>query len=1779
MKRNLLSTSATLVAAAMLAATFSPLAVADDQPVEPRSGVIDSIVFGDAPSEQAHDFAGSNTSVVDGVGDLTARVATPLTPAKNFLGELTFTVAVDPHAQNYLTLKTWGEDASAYKTVAFVDGEQIGYRAGSDWEALNFGTMGALADRFLFNTTMIPLESSQGRSEVQIILRSYSGLSGTATANSLPYYEAFTATEPQVQAMPRDASSYMPTTTAAPEWTEAQQLAKVDAYSAKLVSTFNALSTAADASATAKLSIERYKEDLRFYAESIQQSWSPANTSALKRAAVERILKSVDQYVTEYYGNVDKLAEGGHQSDWGGYYSILGEVLYIIEPLLTDEAIYGQARLNAFLAEPFVTGTVDGANSIAGVDANGGSLERKEAWERMLKASFDFSRSRLSYIYNQVLYTYEGAWKAGEGLRIIGSDAYEGKERAHQIALEALGAAPFLGEEVLVGPDGEDLDLYHDLFKHDNTFEATDDVKNIVMRGLASSKLDAEGQVVRRLPYGEHYTGLTDAGLTRENGYVGGYGESSNYLPNWFYRTLGHAGDESLNQAILKVALKNLNARAQTRYPGEDADGYRAMFEQQVIDDRTNAYPGRMAYGVEAGKGVALLYAGLEKYMVEHEAAYAGPEWEQSWAFARDAVGYAQQQLIDNQYFPTFDGSVLANYKYDLTLPDTYRYLTADRAGFTRFGTVSAGVVLPQTDLRRYTDAELAELGVERTDLAESSAWVDIDNLLVSARDGNTRIFANLAERNKGFSGSGRAHVQVDGYDQITQLATEGDLVFEDYILRPASYEDAIIFDRYTNADDRPLANAGELMPIAYQPGVGTVSRENYIGDTPYAGYPDLAVTRFGDYLMAVNTTRAVYGNERTKTVTLPPAFGGATVRDLVSGSELAVVDGSIQLAPRSAVVLVIGDTAKDTRPEAIDAITTVPGEGSVGLDWNPTDEAAGYTVARSASANGPFVTVASDVTTTAYLDTGVPVGTWYYTVAAGNEGGATVSKPVEAVVTAARTAAVAATGWRDDLIGSATAATVNVTGTGITIAGADGDGFADGDDNRALERFRPDSTVLVSRTLQGSGSVSADLSQLDGDEGGIILRDSLEGTGRYVYLGATADGSLELRTRSLDTRANLGLGKAGVDASGGAYPMSPSTIELEDLNVASTPQVKLIRDASSGLVTALSSADGVSWQRIATDNVPMPDAVNVGVTAPTQAQFAAVEVTKIEDGLAVPTVMQRDDQATIAWNKPKNAVAFDVYRTEDPALAGTDPRTGADGWTKILDDRYALNVTDAARTDSVSYAVVARFVDGSTQLGAATAAAAGEDIDDVLARAKALVDVDYTRGSFYVLTATIGRVEAALAEPTADRSALRTELYGALDLLRPRADAVKIDVLGAATVTTSHVGHAGSGPKDEVGKKIFDGSIATTLTLASANNAWVQVDLGTHPAALTKVRAYPQPNRADTIARLNNAQIQGSNNGSTWTTLGTFTGVTTAKWYEIEVTDASSYRYLRFAGAPGSSASVTELEYYTPQLDRSLVDVLLSEVQSLDGAVYTEQSWSSLDSAVDAAQALSATATQDEVDAAAAAIIAAREALVLREVEPAGPATTAPGVGSLSNTSGWATGLADGNFDVRMNLWWGSNATRYELYENGVLIATTRLTDATPAAQSVSTPIRGKVNGSYVYTGVLTNRHGSTSTSSTTVVVTAAAPGTGVLSHDNWSGTGSYSVTFNLWWGTNGSSYRLYENDVLVDSRSLTPASPNAQSVTTSVAGKPAGTYVYRAELENPAGTTETAPITVTVK
>jgi len=193
--------------------------------------------------------------------------------------------------------------------------------------------------------------------------------------------------------------------------------------------------------------------------------------------------------------------------------------------------------------------------------------------------------------------------------------------------------------------------------------------------------------------------------------------------------------------------------------------------------------------------------------------------------------------------------------------------------------------------------------------------------------------------------------------------------------------------------------------------------------------------------------------------------------------------------------------------------------------------------------------------------------------------------------------------------------------------------------------------------------------------------------------------------------------------------------------------------------------------------------------------------------------------------------------------------------------------------------------------------------------------------------------------------------------------------------------------------------------------------------------------------------------------------------------------------------------------------------------------------------------------------------------------APTAPGKATLSSTSGHTSGLHDGNYTVNMNLWHGTPGSFYRLYENGVLVAAHVPTTLSPTSQTAETVFTDKPNGTYVYRAELINSHGVVSTNTTTVKVTDAAPGKVVVSHDNWDNDGNFTVTGNLWWGTNATSYTFLLDGAAVASGTLTANTPNAQTAQAALTGVGPGTHTLQVVFSNSNGSSTSKEVKVVVR
>lgn len=250
-----------------------------------------------------------------------------------------------------------------------------------------------------------------------------------------------------------------------------------------------------------------------------------------------------------------------------------------------------------------------------------------------------------------------------------------------------------------------------------------------------------------------------------------------------------------------------------------------------------------------------------------------------------------------------------------------------------------------------------------------------------------------------------------------------------------------------------------------------------------------------------------------------------------------------------------------------------------------------------------------------------------------------------------------------------------------------------------------------------------------------------------------------------------------------------------------------------------------------------------------------------------------------------------------------------------------------------------------------------------------------YTKGSYYLYQKEFERIHAALALPGADKAALiaqlaqaEAELVSTITLPAPKVD-VTSSMVAASTVAWPN---ASAGSAAQNGWRAFDGNTGT-YTDTTTNPSWILVDLGAGNAKIIgSARFYP---RSNFVPRINGSIIQGSSDGTSWTDLYTLSGIGALAWNSGAITNATAFRYLRYY-SPSGNSNVAELEFYEKPIDRTLIDVLNTEVKAMNGTMYAADQWQALQSTLDKMNAVPAAASQAIIDAATADVIAALKAL-----------------------------------------------------------------------------------------------------------------------------------------------------------------------------------------------------------
>jgi hypothetical protein len=447
-------------------------------------------------------------------------------------------------------------------------------------------------------------------------------------------------------------------------------------------------------------------------------------------------------------------------------------------------------------------------------------VPRREAWSRLLKASIDYWRTHRRSYTNQSMIVDEGIYTANCGLALINPSVALPQSQALRYVYEAVGLEPWLGSDSGGEKTGE---------------------KDVPMANCHA-------------PYGNNYFLFTKKGLSRELGFVAGYGET---ILRFAHDMALLTGDEKVRQQAKKIA----NARLNFRYPALDADGFRCMKLTSEIDERGEHFP-------ISGPAYADNYASGENWGMDLPALL--PEDPKT-------VGAAQQSLEDNQYF----------------------HFVAERIK----GADTLGLMRNADDYAKVKPLPPSPFRLPMSEGQPDFVFSDEENAVLAIKHGDTRLFVNLYFRAENGVNSVARILEIT--PTITRIATVKTQVEVDESGKSFTRPDFLQCIRRGSerlnppGEDSHQAWAGEVMPIAKRP--ADASQPSYGAWGPFLGKASFYWVRYGNYLIALNTTE-----DRTFSLPAAASLDLPQAKELVSGKDLDLKRG-VPVPPLTTKVLFLG--------------------------------------------------------------------------------------------------------------------------------------------------------------------------------------------------------------------------------------------------------------------------------------------------------------------------------------------------------------------------------------------------------------------------------------------------------------------------------------------------------------------------------------------------------------------------------------------------------------------------------------------------------------------------------------------------------------------------------------------------------------------------------------------------------------------------------------------------------------------------------------------------------
>lgn len=757
------------------------------------AATIDLLRFGDPASESAHGLVAQASDAGAGALAQPRRRFLPLAQDDWRGGWATFRLKVRGDVQNYLSVKLWGEDVSANQATLYCDGKQLGYRQLSDIDILDQGGKYPAAPG-RFHYITHPLPAALTKGKREIACKLR--VTGPVWRYSLDFAKfQKPMTEPS-----RGFYALVVHT---------DKMVALDQTEGKAPEA--PVAGAGDAAV-----LERVKERVN---REVEKLW--ALERPLNQLEISFLAKTYDTPWTRGYRSERSRAAivRGIDAMWELYKKDHGIAYH--DKATPNEGWFGLGLIGQALriAGPDLQGELDGALP----DANGGRLTRRQALEAMFADSLAWNKQHRRLFTNQsMIKDLYGIWYNNEGLIAIGSKAAEPRGQLLPFFYESVGLLPWSGSRNAKG-------------------EPT----------YAAAEADAKFSVPR------DYYQTTAKGLTRELGYVGGYGEVLDWVVDIYdaTRPSKHApGDARIRAQLVKIA----QARAPFRYPHWDAHGKRAMRLETAVGWRDLYAPGDIIYGQRPSWDASPLQSAV---------ATGDPH----------LVGYAQQMIADGQLYPGIEHMMEAK---------------------TLRATIGLIAVVEEVEAIRRAAPQPHRLPM--SDGQPDFLFADVEDGVIALKHGEDILYASLYWRaNYGISGKARVHYITPVSDRVAtvQLDRQEYQASGLHYRRPDNPH--LNGHRFTvrYPDDGPVWTAGERQPVARLPaGVKYVPGE----DNAFAGRADYYQLRYGPYLLAMNSSK-----NKTFEVRLPAR--GKAVTDLASGKVIPTGAKTLALKPGSTAVIYLG--------------------------------------------------------------------------------------------------------------------------------------------------------------------------------------------------------------------------------------------------------------------------------------------------------------------------------------------------------------------------------------------------------------------------------------------------------------------------------------------------------------------------------------------------------------------------------------------------------------------------------------------------------------------------------------------------------------------------------------------------------------------------------------------------------------------------------------------------------------------------------------------------------